>query len=82
VGKRQFVEYAARAGINVQEAVEYSGISEACLRRLVKTGALPASKDWAMKIRRLDLDNLVASGLGRECVEWSVRFGWTLDSRR
>lgn len=44
--------------LTVAEALEYSGLTKALLRRLVKDGRLPGIKDRSVKIRRADLEAL------------------------
>jgi excisionase family DNA binding protein len=55
-------ETAARAHdklwLTIDEAAKYSGLSGAFLRRCVQQGKLPAVRDRAVKVRRVDLDNL------------------------
>lgn len=46
------------AFLTIKEASAYSGLSQAFLRRLVRSGTLPAVLDGAIKVRRADLDNL------------------------
>ena len=49
--------------MSIETAAEYSGLSQALLRRLVTAGILPAIGDHAIKIRRADLDRLEAAHL-------------------
>lgn len=46
------------AFLTIKEASAYSGLSQAFLRRLVRAGGLPSVRDGALKVRRVDLDNL------------------------
>jgi excisionase family DNA binding protein len=49
---------APRPWLTIAEASEYSGLSVALLRRLVRSGQLQAIRDGAVKVRRVDIDNL------------------------
>ena len=44
--------------LTIAQASEYSGLSQALLRRLIHTGALPSIRDRAVKVRRADLDSI------------------------
>jgi excisionase family DNA binding protein len=48
---------ASKLFFTIPEAANYSGLSEAFLRRSVRTGVLPAVRDRAVKIRKADLDS-------------------------
>lgn len=49
---------AEKLWLTLEEAAQVSGLSEAFLRRLVRTGNLPAVRDRAWKVRRSDLANI------------------------
>lgn len=44
--------------LTLPDASEYTGLSVAYLRRVIKAGKLPWIRDRAIKVRRADLDNL------------------------
>ena len=44
--------------VTLPEAAEYSGLSQACLRRKIASGTLKAERDRGWKIRRKDLEAL------------------------
>lgn len=44
--------------LTLKEAAEYTGLSVAFLRRLVRAEILPHIRDRRIKVRRSDLDNL------------------------
>lgn len=46
------------AFLTIKEASAYSGLSQAFLRRLARARVLPSVRDGALKVRRIDLDNL------------------------
>jgi len=55
---QQPVRPVPRPWMTIQEASDYSGLSKACLRRLVKEGTLNGILDRSTKVRKVDLDNL------------------------
>jgi excisionase family DNA binding protein len=53
---------APRLFLTIEEASEYSGLSQLCLRRLCKEGAIPSIKDRSVKIPKAGLDAFAAPG--------------------
>ena len=55
-GQQQPIREEPRAWLTVKEAADYNGLSEALLRRAIRTGKLAAVKDRRWKINRAALD--------------------------
>lgn len=68
VGLLESIPRPPRAWMTIVEASAYSGLSKAALRRLVKDGALPGLRDGAMKVRKVDLDELCVGNFSRASV--------------
>jgi excisionase family DNA binding protein len=57
----KFLRTPAPLFLTLQEAAVVSGLSQACLRRLITAGSLKAIRDRGWKIRRTELESLTTT---------------------